>query len=102
MDQVEFLEQRRVGTDTTAGSTPDSTGATLGPASHFLTERAGALDGEELRFIDAWSCAANFLSVDEINLRGGAQVGPEGLVGDRRRAHRCPLTRCRAGSSGEV
>ncbi len=51
--------------------------STLAPASHSLTEQSRCTRrSEELRFIGAWWCAANYLSVDEIYLRGGAEVRP--------------------------
>jgi xylulose-5-phosphate/fructose-6-phosphate phosphoketolase len=54
--------------DGAAGSTPTTSGATLAPAAYTLTETAGPLNREELRVIDAWWRAANYLSVGEIYL----------------------------------
>jgi xylulose-5-phosphate/fructose-6-phosphate phosphoketolase len=45
-----------------------SGGETLAPSAHLLSDAPGSLDREQLRLLDAWWRAANYLSVGQIYL----------------------------------
>lgn len=54
--------------DTAADSEIDSAGETVAPKPYKLGEVPGPLSPEELRLIDAWWRAANYLAVGQIYL----------------------------------
>ena len=54
--------------DTSADNLSDLSGETLAPAGYVLSDAAGPLSTEELRAMDAWWRAANYLSVGQIYL----------------------------------
>jgi xylulose-5-phosphate/fructose-6-phosphate phosphoketolase len=56
------------GADTAADEVTTSTGPTLAPTGYNLSEAAGPLDGHDLRLLDGWWRAANYLSVGQIYL----------------------------------
>jgi xylulose-5-phosphate/fructose-6-phosphate phosphoketolase len=57
-----------VGGDTAADSETSGSGRTIAPEPYVLTDVAGPLSREELRLVDAWWRAANYLSVGQIYL----------------------------------
>jgi xylulose-5-phosphate/fructose-6-phosphate phosphoketolase len=56
------------GADTAADEVTTSTGPTLAPTPYTLSEAAGPLDRDDLRLLDGWWRAANYLSVGQIYL----------------------------------
>jgi len=57
-----------MGGDTAADNEGTGEGATVAPRPYDLTDVPGPLDHEELRLLDAWWRAANYLSVGQIYL----------------------------------
>jgi xylulose-5-phosphate/fructose-6-phosphate phosphoketolase len=57
-----------VALDTGADNVSIASGETLAPAGYVLSDAAGPLDTDQLRLLDAWWRAANYLSVGQIYL----------------------------------
>jgi len=60
--------------DTSADNVSTATGRTVGPRGYRLSAAAGPLDSEQLRLIDAWWRAANYLAVGQIYLMANPLV----------------------------
>jgi xylulose-5-phosphate/fructose-6-phosphate phosphoketolase len=54
--------------ETSPDSEPGDQGETIAPPGYHLSDVDGPLDSEELRLLDAWWRAANYLSVGQIYL----------------------------------
>jgi xylulose-5-phosphate/fructose-6-phosphate phosphoketolase len=63
-----MTELASMGGDTAADSNTTASGETRPPVPYGLTDVPGPLSGEELRRLDAWWRAANYLSVGQIYL----------------------------------
>ncbi|HEV3497252.1 MAG TPA: phosphoketolase, partial [Actinomycetes bacterium] len=63
-----MTELASMGGDTAADSHETGSGETRAPQPYGLTDVPGPLSGEELRRLDAWWRAANYLSVGQIYL----------------------------------
>ena len=63
-----MTELASMGGDTSADSHPTGSGETRPPEPYVLADVPGPLGGEELRRLDAWWRAANYLSVGQIYL----------------------------------
>ena len=63
-----MTELASMGGDTAADSQTTASGETRPPVPYALTDIPGPLSGEELRRLDAWWRAANYLSVGQIYL----------------------------------
>ena len=61
-----------MGADTAADNVSVAGGPTLAPPGYTLSDAPGPLDGEQLRAIDAWWRAANYLAVGQIYLMDNA------------------------------
>ncbi len=61
-----------VGGDTAADNETSGTGPTVAPPGYVLSDAPGPLDPDELRRMDAWWRAANYLAVGQIYLMGNA------------------------------
>jgi xylulose-5-phosphate/fructose-6-phosphate phosphoketolase len=63
-----MTELASTGGDTSADNTSDHAGETIPPRGYQLTDVDGPLDEDELRAVDAWWRAANYLAVGQIYL----------------------------------
>jgi xylulose-5-phosphate/fructose-6-phosphate phosphoketolase len=63
-----MTELASMGGDTSADSQAIGSGETRAPEPYVLADVPGPLSGEELRRLDAWWRAANYLSVGQIYL----------------------------------
>jgi xylulose-5-phosphate/fructose-6-phosphate phosphoketolase len=68
MEGGRMTELASMGGDTAADSHETGSGETRAPQPYGLTDVPGPLSGEELRRLDAWWRAANYLSVGQIYL----------------------------------
>ena len=59
-----------IGGDTAADNIVTGSGRTVAPRGYTLSEAPGPLDREQLRLLDAWWRAANYLAVGQIYLMG--------------------------------
>jgi xylulose-5-phosphate/fructose-6-phosphate phosphoketolase len=57
-----------IGGDTAADNVSTGTGSTVAPSGYVLAAAPGPMDAEDLRLLDAWWRAANYLSVGQIYL----------------------------------
>jgi xylulose-5-phosphate/fructose-6-phosphate phosphoketolase len=61
-----MTELASMGGDTAADSQATGSGETLAPEPYVLADVPGPLSTDELRLLDAWWRAANYLSVGQI------------------------------------
>ena len=65
-----MTQQASTGGDTAADFDITTTGRTKAPVPYVLADAAGPLSRKELRLVDAWWRAANYLAVGQIYLIG--------------------------------
>src|SRR5579875_1268834 len=63
-----MTELASMGGDTAADNTSEHTGQTVAPTAYQISDEPGLLSLDQLRAVDAWWRAANYLAVGQIYL----------------------------------